>query len=175
MAIKSWKDMGLYDDKINSTLRKDKQYIIIGIVVFVIVILLALAIFAIDWSKLGSGFKGSNISIKFSKNPYVLSKDTELKINVTVENNSDIDATDSVVTIIPVEETFFITCGASSLENNSVVIPMMSKDNARIISCDIKISPTINKSDILAGTYSFDVNYLLNNVTYEKRATLNVK
>jgi len=167
--------MGLYDDKMNSTLKKDKKYIIIGIVVFVIVILLAIVIFSIDWSKLGSGLKGNNISVKFSKNPFVLSKDTELKIDVTVENNSDIDATDSVVTIIPVEPTFFITCGASSLENNSVVIAMMSKDSSRVVSCDVKISPTINKSDILAGTYNFDVNYMLNNVNYEKRATLKVK
>mgnify|MGYP001259456433 CR=1 FL=1 len=169
------KYMGLYDDKINSIIKKDKKYIVIGIVAFVIVILLAIGIFSIDWSKLSSGLKGSNISVKFSNNPYVLSKDKELKINVTVKNNSKVDATDSVVTIIPVEDIFFITCGASNLENNNVVIAMMSKDSSRIVSCDVKIAPTLSKSDILAGTYNFDVQYTLNNENYETRATLKVK
>ena len=52
------KYMGLYDDKINSIIKKDKKYIVIGIVAFVIVILLAIGIFSIDWSKLSSGLKG---------------------------------------------------------------------------------------------------------------------
>lgn len=167
--------MGLYDDKMNSIIKKDKKYIIIGLIAFVIVILLAVVIFSIDWSRIGSGFKGSNMSVKFSQNPYVLSKEKDLKIEVTVKNNSDVDATDSVVTIIPVEDIFYVTCGASNLENNNVVIAMMSKDSTRIVSCDVKISPTINKSEILAGTYNFDVQYVLNNENYEKRATLKVK
>lgn len=173
--IKLWNNMGLYDDKINSTIKKDKQYIVIGLIVFVIVIVLAIFIFSINWSNLGSGLKGSNLSTKFSKNPFVISKDTDLKILVTVKNNSDIDAMDSVVTIIPVENYFFIVCGASALENNNVTIPVMSKDSSRTVSCDVKISPTVTKADILPGTYSFDVSYVLNNTKSEKRAILTIK
>jgi preprotein translocase subunit SecF len=165
--------MGLYNQDGPVKLRKDKQYIIIGVVVFVIVILLAILIFSINWA--GDGFSGNNLSVKFSKNPYVLSKDTELKILVTIENNSEIDATDSAVTIIPVENYFFITCDASAIENNSVVIPIISKDSSRVVSCDVKISPTINKAEILPGTYSFDVKYILNNTPFEKRAKLTIK
>jgi hypothetical protein len=165
--------MGLYDQKNGPLkLRPDKKFIIIGVAAFVIVIILAILIFSVNWSGI---FSGSNLSIKFSKNPYVLSKDTDLKILVTVKNDSEVDAIDSKITIIPVEDIFFITCSASAIENNSVVIPIMSIDSSRTVNCDVKVSPTINKAEILTGTYNFDITYILNGTRFEKRATLTVK
>jgi len=168
--------MGLYDQKMDSLkLRKDKEYIIIGLIVFVIVIIVGLLIYSINWSKIGDSFKGSNISIKFSDNPYNLTKNKNLQILVTLKNNSDYDAENSTLKIISVENVFFITCSASAIGNNQVMIPVMSKGSSRTVNCEVKVSPTVTSVDVLPGTYGFDVIYTLNNTEFEKRAILTIK
>ncbi len=165
--------MGLYDQKIESLkLRKDKEYIIIGLIVFFIIIVIGYVVLSIDWKRIG---EGNNHSVKFSKSPYSLSKDKNVSVLVNVKNNSDFDAKNSIVTIVPVEKSFFVTCNASEIGNNKVIIPIMSKGSSRTIVCSVKVSPTISQADILPGTYGFDVLYTLNNIEYEKRATLTIK
>ncbi|MFA5746290.1 MAG: hypothetical protein WC932_05560 [archaeon] len=168
--------MGLYDQKLDSLkLRKDKEYILIGLIVFIIIIVIGLLATTINWENFGNSFKGSNLSIKFSKNPYLIDKDTNLKMLVTVKNNSAFDSENAIITIVPVEDTFYVTCNASSIGNNKVVIPIMSKNSSRTIDCDVKISPTVTAADVLNGTYGFDVVYTLNNTEYEKRTILTIK
>lgn len=169
--------MGLYEEKIESVgkMRKDKLYILIGLGIFIAILVIVFFIFVIDWSKVGDGFKGSNISTKFSDNPFNITKDKDLKINVTVKNNSDIDSENASIAIYPVEKIFFVTCESSATGNNKVVIPVLAKSASRTISCDLKVSPTITEADILSGTYSFDVIYTLNSEEYEKRSILTLK
>lgn len=169
--------MGLYDEKIEnlSKIKKDKLYILIGLAVFIAIIVIAFLVFAIDWSKMGNGLKGSNTNIKFSQNPFNISKNQNLKILVTVKNNSGLDSQNASIAIYPVEKIFFVTCESSETGNNKVVIPVLAKDATRTISCDLKVSPTVTEADILSGTYSFDVVYNLNSVDYDKRAVLTLK
>lgn len=166
--------MGLYDQKLQGlNMRKDKKMILIGISVFLILIVLIYALYSINWSSL---FEGNNISAKFSKNPYSLSKDSELQLKVTIKNNSEIDSENTVVTIYPIEEeTFILNCKNAGVEKNRVIVPIMSKNSTRIIECDVLISPSTTKSAVLEGTYSFDIIYTLNNIEYKKRTTLGVK
>jgi hypothetical protein len=169
--------MGLYDEKIEnlSKIRKDKLYILIGLSIFIAIIIIVFLIIAIDWSKIESGLKGSNLSVKFSKNPFNVTKDTDLKINITIKNNSDFDSENASIAIYPVEQIFFVTCDSSETGNNKVTVPIFAKDASRTIECNLKISPTITEADILAGTYGFDVVYSLNSEEYEKRAILTLK
>jgi hypothetical protein len=169
--------MGLYNEKIEGLgkIKKDKLYMLIGAGAFITIILILLLIFAVDWSNITDGFKGSNLSLKFSKNPYTLNKDTDLKILTTIKNNSEIDSENASITIVPVENIFYITCENSETGNNKVVIPIIAKDATRTINCDVKVSPDITASEILAGTYSFDVVYSLNSENFKKRTKLTIK
>lgn len=166
--------MGLYDKKLQGLgFKKNKKLILIGVSALIVLILIIYLISAINWSDL---FQGSNISAKFSNNPYNLSKDSDLQLRVTIKNNSEIDAENAVVTIYPIEEeTFFLNCKNYSIEQNRVVIPILSKNSTRIIECDVLISPNLSRDAVLEGTYSFDIIYNLNNIEYTKRTSLSVK
>jgi len=165
--------MGLYDNK--SGLGKRKKYLLIALATFVIVLALAFLIFGINWQAVGSGLKGSNISVKFSKNPFTIDKDKDLKLIVTIENDSGADSENASIIIYPVEKIFFVQCESSKTESNKVVIPILAKDTKRVISCDLKKSPNLADTELLPGTYAFDVVYVLNSVEYEKRAILTLK
>lgn len=165
--------MGLYNEKIEA-LKENKKYLIIGISVIILFLVIYLLL-SINWSRIGESFKGSNISIQFSRNPFNISKDQELQIMTTIKNDGDIDSENASVSIFPVEQLFYVTCESSLTKNNKVTIPIIAKNASRTISCDIKVSPNINNYEILPGTYSFDVVYNLNNQDFKKRAVLRIK
>lgn len=166
--------MGLYDEKLQGLgFKKNKKLILIGVSALLVLILIIYLISAISWSDL---FKGSNISAKFSNNPYNLSKHNDLQLKVTIKNDSEIDAENAVVTIYPIEEeTFFLNCKNYSVEQNRVVIPILSKNSTRIIECDVLIAPNLSNTEVLEGSYSFDIVYNLNNIEHKKRTSLSVK
>ncbi len=164
--------MSLYKEnkfKINISNRTKK--ILIAIAAFILVILVFYMITAINFSSLG--FEKSNISTKFDKNPFVLTKHNSLYLEITVTNDSEIDAVDSKIVIEPVEDIFYISCPNTSDPYNQIDIPIIAKGNKRTVICDVLHN--VDALQILEGTYSFDITYTLNKIPQKHRAVLEVK
>jgi hypothetical protein len=151
---------------------RSKKPLLLALIVFVVIVGGYLIVSSIDWSHLFV-FEKSNISAKFEDNPIYLIKKNNTLLMVTVNNNSDTDAFDSIVKINSVESGFIIFCPDSNSENKrEITIPIIAKDNKRVIKCDIRADPS---KSIMEGTYSFDIQYILNNELTSKRITLGVK
>ncbi len=164
--------MSLYKEKkfklnINDRTKK----ILIAIVAFILVILLFYMVSAINFSFLS--FNKGNISTSFSHSPYVLSQHSSLELEITVRNDSEIDARDSTILIEPVEDVFFISCPNTEPPNDLIEMPIIAQNNKRTIICNVNtIKDPMN---ILEGTYSFDITYTLNQIPHKHRTTLEVK
>lgn len=164
--------MSLYkENKFKLNINDRTKKILIAVAVFILIIVLFFLITAINFSSLG--FERSNISTKFSRSPFILSQHSNLNLEITVINNSEIDAKDSSVLIEPVEDVFFIVCPNTNPPYDLVEIPIIAKNNKRSITCEVK--QRVDPLQILEGTYSFDVTYTLNNIPQKHRATLEVK
>ncbi len=170
--LKKGKNMSLYkENKFKININDKTKKIIIAVVVFILVIVLFYIVTSINFSSIG--FEKSNISTEFSRNPYILSKHYDLQLEVTVINNSEIDAKDSKILIEPTEDIFYVSCPNSEPPYNEVKIPVIARNNKRVITCEIlqKKEPT----EILEGTYSFDITYTLNQIPQKHRTTLEVR
>jgi biopolymer transport protein ExbD len=133
----------------------------------VFLILLIFFITKIDWDN----FLTKNpIKVKFDKNPLNLIKKTNSILEITIKNNTAIDIQDAVVNIESIEDNFIIFC-KDSTNYNTITIPIMSAKNKRTIYCDVRPK---NKDNIIEGTYSFNIEYILNQKTYTKRTNLEI-
>lgn len=165
--------MGLYDEEIikNLKLKKNNKFIIIGVAVLILII----AITVLITIKPININKSNNISVKFSKNPFNILKDQNLKMLITVKNNNKVDVENTTLAVYPVEEIFYVSCEGSETGNNKITIPIFAKNATRTINCELKLNPNINKEDVLSGSYSFDIIYNLNEIEHEKRTMINIK
>jgi len=145
-----------------------KKPLLIGLVILIVIVGGYFLITNINFSS-----TGSNLSAKFSDNPLVLSKNTNTILEITVKNNSDMDSTNSIVTITPVEDSLIAFCPDSNTpDNRTIIINKIASGNERTIYCDIRYTE-IDK--ILEGTYSFDIKYTLNEQQSFKRVKLAVR
>lgn len=164
--------MSIYEEKIkNKNTIKDKKtiFLVVGVVLTILVLIVIIS------SVIKVVPKANNLSIKFNKNPYNITKDKELQIITTIKNNTNKDIENASITIYPIENIFYVTCENSELQNNRVVVPIISEKATRTIVCSLKTNPEIQENDIISGTYSFDVVYTLDNEEYNKRAILKLK
>jgi len=158
--------MGLYSEGI---FEGNWKKIIFSVIIVLIILLIGYLISTTNFNELGS----NNISASFNNNPLVLSKNINTILEITIKNNTEIDAINSSLEITPVEDSLIVYCQDSKDTNNQkVIITKMASGNQRTIYCDIRY-PEINK--ILEGTYSFDIKYTINNNNYFKRIKLAVK
>jgi uncharacterized protein (UPF0333 family) len=158
--------MSLYGDSFFD--RNWKTPLIIAIIVLVVIVGGYFLITNINLSS-----TGSNLSAKFSDNPLVLSKNTNTMLEITIKNNSEMDSTNSIVTITPVEDSLIAFCPDSNTpDNRTITINKIASGNTRTIYCDIRYTE-IDK--ILEGTYSFDIKYTLNEQQSFKRVKLAVR
>lgn len=156
--------------KINFDFSKYKKPLIISLIILVLIIGIFLIITKVNWNKM---FEKPNIYAKFDKNPLHVSKANNSMLSITITNNSSIDATNSIVSLKPIENKFNVFCNNSIDKNKStILIPMIAKNNKRIISCDVRAKDT---SKLLEGTYSFNIDFNLNNKIYNKRIKLDVR
>jgi hypothetical protein len=170
--------MSLYKEKKFNFNLKNKKPVLISISIFILIIIIYFIVSSIDFNLTNN----NNINVKFNNNPLILNKNKNLEIEVTVKNNSQQDAKNSVLEINPVEDIFEIDCYNNNLnleQKNKVHIPILAKDNKRIIYCSV--IPKVNINSILEGTYSFDIKFTLNEsgnflpTINEKRAILEIK
>jgi len=163
--------MSLYNEKrFSGSLGKLKKPLLIAIIAIILVVFIAILINSVNWSNM---FKGDNISVKFENNPLVISKKDNTVISITIKNNSDVDVSNARVAIVPVDDTFIVFCpDAIDSENTIIEIPIIAKDNKRTVYCNIRYDES---RDLLEGTYSFDIDYSLNNELFKERVKLNVK
>jgi len=146
-----------------------KKPLIIGIIVLIVIIGGYFLITNINFGTIS----GSNISARFSENPLVLSKNKNTMLEITVKNNSEMDSTNSIVTVTPVEDSLIVFCpDSNSADNRTIIINKIASGNQRTIYCDIRYTE-IDK--ILEGTYSFDLSYKLNDQQSYKRIKLAVR
>ncbi|MEI8364640.1 MAG: hypothetical protein WCF78_04250 [archaeon] len=158
--------MSLYGDSFFD--RNWKTPLIIAIIVLVVIVGGYLTTY-INFPYFG----GSNLSAKFSDNPLVLSKNTNTMLEITVKNDSEMDSTNSIVTVTPVEDSLVVFCpDSNSADNRTITISKIASGNTRTIYCDIRYTEI---TTILEGTYSFDIKYLLNEEQSFKRVKLAVR
>lgn len=161
--------MSLYkENKLKNIFRNKKLWLIIAgiIVLFIIAYFLTF----VDWS---GTFQKENIKINFEDNPYVLSKKENTLMNITLRNNTEKDLENLEVRINSVENTFLIFCPDSQTNDETrVVISKVASGNERIVTCSIRYDVT---KDFFEGTYSFDVDYYIEDKINTKRVTLTVK
>jgi hypothetical protein len=163
--------MSLYKEKKINFNIKNKKPILISIGIFLGVILIFLLISLINFDFLTNR---DNINIEFSRNPFDISKHQDLDMEIVITNNSEIDATNSIVKIDTVEKIFEVDCSDKEEGiQNSITIPILAKKDKRIINC--RIIPTVEFNSILEGTYSFDVSYTLNSIPNQKRTVLEIR
>lgn|GEM_PF-993630 len=172
--IKILINMGLYKSNgFDIFPERSKKPLLLAVSIFLIIIIVYFIITSINWVSLTSIFESDNISTKFDDNPISLIKNNNTILSIKVYNNSNADSFDSIVKVNSVEGGFIIFCPDSNTENKrEVSIPIIAKGNERIVKCDVRADPT---KSILEGTYSFDVQYILNNELTSKRITLGVK
>jgi len=156
--------------KIDFDFSKYKKPLIISLIVLILIIGIFLIITKVNWNKM---FEKPNISAKFDNNPLYTSKTNSSMVSITVINNSGIDAINSIVRLKPIENQFNVFCNNSVDKNNStILIPIIAKNNKRIITCDVRAKDV---SKLLEGTYSFNIDFNLNNKIYNKRIKLDVR
>jgi len=149
---------------------KWKKIIIISVIVIAVIIGLYFTTY-INYEGVGLG--GNNLSASFSNNPLILSKNKNTILEVTLKNNSEVDATNSILEITPVEDSLTVFCADSNTKDNrTVIISKMGAGNERIVYCDIRYSEV---DKILEGTYSFDIKYTINDINYFKRVKLAIR
>jgi hypothetical protein len=170
--------MSLYKDKKINLNLKNKKPLLIGIGIFIVIILIYILINSIDFNMFN--FKENNINIKFNNNPFVIGKDESIEMEITIKNNTEKDAENSILVIKPVENIFEVDCPISTqIDKNTILIPIIAKNNKRIIYCNV--TPKSNTNNILEGTYSFDIIFTLNKknqfseIENQKRAILEIK
>lgn len=161
--------MSLYkENKIKDILNnKIIWYVVIGILVLVILIFL---ISKINFSNI---LQKEDISVSFSQNPLIVSEKDNTLMEITLINNTERDLEDIEVKIKDVEDSFIIFCPDSKTEDlTKVVISKLAKGNDRVVTCNIRYDMT---KDLFEGTYSFDIDYYIEDSIYTKRADLRVK
>jgi hypothetical protein len=170
--------MSLYKDKKINLDLKNKKPLLISIGIFIVIILIYILINSIDFSIFD--FKENNINIKFNNNPFVIGKDDSIEMEITIKNNTEKDAENSILIINPVENIFKVDCPISTqIEKNTILIPIIAENNKRIIYCNV--TPKSNINNIIEGTYSFDIIFTLNKqnqfseIENKKRAILEIK
>lgn len=161
--------MGLYkENKIKNFFKNKTIWIVLGIVVAIGII----GYFStfINWA---SVFEKENIKIKFIGSPLDLSKKENIIMEITVFNNTEKDLENLMVKIKDVEETFVIYCPDSKEEDKTRVdISKIATGNQRVVTCDVRYDKA---KDFFQGTYSFDVEYFIDDFIYVKRVNLEVK
>jgi hypothetical protein len=164
--------MSLYkENKFKLNINDRTKKILIAVAAFIFVIVLFYLVTAINFSSFG--FQRSNISTRFNNSPFVLSKHSILNLEVSVINDSEIDALNSTILIEPIEDIFYINCPNTLPPHNLVEIPIIAKNNKRTIVCDVV--KHVETSQILEGTYSFDITYTLNQIPQKQRTTLEIR
>jgi len=161
--------MSLYkENKLKDIFNNKKIWIVVGIVLAIIVLIYLITL--INWSGI---MQKDNIDLKFTDNPLNLSKKENTLLEITVENNTENDLDNLEVKVKNVEDSFIIYC-PDSIENDptTVIIPKVAKGNKRLISCDVRYD---NTKDFFEGTYSFDVDYYIQDLIYSKRINLTIK
>jgi hypothetical protein len=161
--------MSLYKENKFKDILKNKivWYVLIGIIIIIILIFL---ISKINFSNI---FEKENISVNFSQNPLVLSEKNNTLMDITLINNTEKDLENIEVKIKDVEDSFLIYCPDSKTDDlTRVVISKLAKGNDRIVTCNIRYDMT---KDLFEGTYSFDIDYYIENSIFTKRADLKVK
>ena len=157
--------MSIYkENKFKELLNKRNLFILGGIIILIIIIYL---ISIINFSSM---FKKDNLTINFDNNPLILSEKENTLINVTIINDTEKDQENLRVSLKNVEDTFTIFCPDS--EDNKVTITKVAKGNQRTITCNVRYD---RSKEFFEGTYSFDVNYYVDDLIFEKRANLLVK
>jgi hypothetical protein len=145
---------------------KSKTIIIIAISV-IILILIILLITKINFDN----FLAKNpIKTRFDKNPLNLVKKTNSILEITVKNNTPKDIQNAIININPIEDNFIIFC-KDATNYNTITIPIISAKNKRTIYCDVRPK---DKDNILEGTYSFNIEYILEEKIYTKRTNLEI-
>jgi hypothetical protein len=161
--------MGLYKENKLKDIFKNKQlWVIIGIIILIILVIFLLTL--INWSKI---LEKDNIEVSFSENPLILSKKDNTLMEITLKNNTELDLENLKVRVRNVENAFIIFCPDSqTTDRNEVIIPKVAAGNKRIVTCDVRYD---RLKDFFEGTYSFDVDYYIQDEIYTKRVNLTIK
>ncbi|MFH0906418.1 MAG: hypothetical protein V1824_03715 [archaeon] len=157
----------------NGDPNKGIKLIIIIIIVLALLIVGYLLITKINLSVFSKA--AGNIQTKFKDNPFNLTKKQSTNLEISIRNTSQVDAKDVTVNVWPVENSFKISCEGEAINNDKkveVLIPIIASQNKRIITCAIE--PNKQVEPILAGTYSFDIEYNQSGEIFKKRATFAV-
>jgi len=159
--------MGLYKENKFEFLKNKKIWIIAGIIVLLVII--GIVISTINWSGM---FEKESLKAKFQNNPLILSEKENTLIEITLINNTEKNLENIEIKIKDVENNFVIYCPDSKDDQAMVTIPIMASGNERIVTCDVRYDPT---KDFFQGTYSFDIDYSIEDTIYTKRVNLTVK
>ncbi len=161
--------MGLYkENKLKEVFKNKQLWVVIGIIILVILLIFLISL--INWSKI---LEKDNIEVSFSENPLIVSKKQNTLMEITLKNNTEFDLENLEVKVKNVENAFVIFCPDSQTkERNEVLIPKVAAGNKRIVTCDIRYDPS---KDFFEGTYSFDVDYYIQDKIYTKRVNLTIK
>jgi preprotein translocase subunit SecF len=161
--------MSLYKENRYLDFFKNKTiWIVVGIIIVIAV--LGYLTTLINWSEF---LQKDNINLKFKDSPLILSEKENTLLEITLKNNTENDLDNLEVKIKSVENSFIIYCPDSKdIHPSKVIIPKVAKGNKRIVTCDVRYD---SSKDFFEGTYSFDVDYYIQDLVYSKRITLAVK
>ncbi|MDD4049960.1 MAG: hypothetical protein PHX47_03035 [Candidatus ainarchaeum sp.] len=159
--------MSLYKENKFDFLKNKYIWIIIGAIL--VLAILGYLLTMVNWKGM---FEKDNIKVKFQNNPLIVSEKDNTLIEITLINNTEKDLDNLEVTIKDVENNFEIFCPDSQEDKTKVIIPKMASGNERIITCNVRYDPT---KDFFEGTYSFDIDYSIEDYIYTKRANLEVR
>ncbi len=161
--------MGLYkENKFQRIFENKNIWIIVGIIIGIAI--LGYLSTLINW---GGMFEKENIRVRFTESPLDLSKKDNTLMEITVFNNTENDLDNLEVKVKDVENTFIVFCPDAHGEDKTMVsIPKVAAGNQRIVTCNIRYDKT---KDFFQGTYSFDIEYYIEDTIFTKRVNLEVR
>lgn len=161
--------MGLYkENKFKHFFENKTIWIIVGVII--IIAILGYLSTLINWQGM---FEKENIRVSFSDSPLDLLKKDNTLMKITLFNNTENDLENLEVKVKDVENTFIVFCPDSQGEDKTkVVIPKVAAGNERIVTCNIRYDKT---KDFFQGTYSFDIEYYIQDTIVTKRVNLEVR
>jgi hypothetical protein len=161
--------MGLYkENKIQRIFENKNIWIIVGVIIGIAI--LGYLSTLINW---GGMFEKDNIRVRFTESPLDLTKKDNTLMEITVFNNTENDLDNLEVKVKDVENTFIVFCpDAQGEDKTRVSIPKVAAGNQRIVTCNIRYDKT---KDFFQGTYSFDIEYYIEDTIFTKRVNLEVR